>query len=197
MKLEPGDIVATKPRTGIEKIATRLQNLMMTPPSDRYHFFILWQRVEEPDKEDWVILESIPRGSFLGGGLSTGTLALYEGWDLAFYRVDCPADLRHQAPWELVKNYARAQYDWLLVPKLLLGAISTFVKKVWREHRIRKLRVDELPGDENNDLICTESVAVAFATAGVNVIPPGTIATPSSFRQAEIEGRIRRIEPDF
>lgn len=178
-KLEPGDIVAMKGN----KIVVWLQNLFLKPETDRVHHFILWQYLGE---DDFLILESIAKG------LAIGKLSWYEGQDLQFFRVDCPQELRYAAPDGLI-DWGRSRYDYLLIAKLFFGAFVALAKVLWKERRLRKLWPEDLPYGGNSSLICTEGPDVAYDSVGVNVIPAGVAPIPTSFRAAELEGRLIRL----
>lgn len=179
-KLEPGDPFAVEGHGLTVWLVTHL----LQPYINRTHFGILWH--ERPDG-DFVIIESIARG------LSIGLLSWYKGYEMTFYRVNCPADLRHEAPDALVE-WGRAHYDYLLILKLAAGAVAAFFKILIKERKIRKLRAEDFPYAENSSLICTEAPDVAYDAVGVNIIPLGVVPIPNAFRQAEIEGRLIRLE---
>ena len=177
-KLEPGDIFATKGK-GITGWASR--NLL-SPQTDRFHFGILWKYFGD----DFLILESISKG------LAVGKLSWYQGADVEFYRVNCPEELRFAAPDSLI-DWGRAKYDYWLIGKILFGAVAALARILWKEHRLRRVRAEELPYGVNSALICTEAVDVAYDSVGVNIIPAGVIPIPSAFRAAELEGRLIKL----
>jgi len=177
--LEPGDIGAVK-KTGI---LVWLSQRLLTPWTDRFHHFILWKRLGE---DDFIILESIAKG------LAIGKLSWYKDKDVKFYRVDCPEDLRHAAPDGLI-DWGRSHYDYLLVAKILGGMLVAWAKILWKEHRIRKLRAEDLPYGTNDALICTEGPDVAYDSVAVNVIPLGVIPIHTTFKQAELDGRMAEL----
>jgi len=178
-KLEPGDVVANKGN----RFIVWLQNLFLKPKTDRFHHFILWNKLSDGD---FLILESISKG------LSIGRLSWYSGQDLHFYRVDCPPEMRLAAPNGLI-DWGRSRYDYLLIIKIFLGVLVALARVLWKEHRVRKLYPDDLPYGANSSLICTEAVDVAYDSVGVNIVPPGVVTIPAAFRQAELDGRITRI----
>jgi len=181
MNLQIGDIFATK-GGGITGWASR--NLF-TPYTDRFHHGILWKHL---GGVDFIILESISKG------IAVGRLSWYRGKNIEFYRVNVDEDLRFAAPDGLIE-WGRARYDYWLIAKIFLGAVVACVRILWKEHRLRKLRAEDLPYGRNDALICTEAVQVALLSVGVAVIDPGIVPLPSAFRQAELEGRIRRVLP--
>jgi len=180
MNLQPGDIGATKGKGFLGWINRKL----FSPTTDRFHFLIIWKPWGQGD---FLILESISKG------LAVGLLSWYKGKDIEFYRVNCDEDLRFAAPDGLVE-WGRARYDYLLFIKLIAGVVVACVKILWKEHKLRKLRAEDLPYGVNSSLICTEACDVAFDSCGVAVIPLGVIPIPSAFKTAELEGRMTRIE---
>ncbi|GAI81139.1 unnamed protein product [marine sediment metagenome] len=177
IELEPGDIGAKKAK-GIEKLAQRLT----APETDRFHHFLVWLK----RGNDHLILESVAKG------IAIGRLSFYEGKDIKFYRVDCPGELRAAAPIELTK-WGRSLYDYFLIPKLVIQGIGLFIKQLFTEGRFRRIRPEELTWAQNNSFLCTEAVDVAYDSVGVNIIPLEVCPTPSAFKQAEIDGRIKEI----
>lgn len=179
MDLQTGDPFAVKLHGPVLWLVTHF----LQPYINRLHFGILWHK--RPDG-DFVIIESIPRG------LSIGLLSWYKDYEKTFYRVNCPAELRHKAPDALVE-WGRARYDHLLVLKLALGAVVAFFKILVKERKVRKLRAEDFPYAKNSSLICTEVPDVAYDAVGVNIIPIGVVPLPNAFRQAAIEGRLVEI----
>ena len=180
--LQAGDIFAARGQGIVGWLSARL----LAPATDRFHFGLIWLKTAD----DYVILES------LGHGIVTGRLSFYKGRDLRFYRVACPPKLRSQAPVELTR-WGRSSYDYLLIIRLLAQSLWLIIRNLLTEGRLRRIRVEELSWCGNSSFICTEAVALAYDTVGVNLIPPGIAPLPSSFKQAEHEGRIYEISPSI
>ncbi|MBA7558635.1 hypothetical protein ES708_00239 [subsurface metagenome] len=174
--LQSGDIFATKGHGLLGWLSRRL----MEPETGRYHFGIILQKWQE----DYLILESMSKG------LSVGRLSFYKGADIKFYRVNCPRDLRVAAPFELTR-WGRSLYDYLLVAKLIIQGLWLLL---W--HR-RRIRPEELTWSQDNALLCSEAVDIAYDAVGVNIIPIHVCPTPSAFRQAELDGRIEELKEVF
>ncbi|MBA7680597.1 hypothetical protein ES703_88918 [subsurface metagenome] len=176
IELQSGDIFATK---GSGFLGWLSRSLMM-PETNRFHYGIIlheWQG-------DYLILESISKG------LSVGRLSFYKGADIKFYRVNCDEDLREAAPLELTR-WGRSLYDYLLVAKLVVQGLWLLL---W--HR-RRIRPEELTWSQDNALLCSEAVDIAYDAVGVNIIPIHVCPTPSAFRQAEFDGKIEEIKEVF
>jgi len=56
--LQPGDIFAVKGKGIIGKLSSKL----MAPPTDRFHFGLVWEKADK----DHIILESIAKGIAVG-----------------------------------------------------------------------------------------------------------------------------------
>ncbi len=178
IELLPGDIGATKG----ENVLGWLHRKLFAPETDRFHYFILWRWLGD----DWIILESL--GS---KGLAVGLLSFYQGEDVKFYRVDCPDELRHAASLVLIK-YGRSRYDYLLILKIIAGALVAIARMIFVEKRLRKLKSEDLPYARSNALICTEAVDVAYLSVGVSLVGE-VVPLPSAFRQAELDGIIYQV----
>lgn len=180
IELQPGDIFATKG----EGIIGWLSRRLMAPETDRSHYGLVWLKRDN----DHLILESISKG------IAVGRLSFYEGEDIKFYRVNCPKNLRAAAPVELTK-WGRSRYDYLLVAKLVVQGLWLVLKHLITEGKIRKIRAEELSPIYTWDsrLICTEAAWCGYNAVGVNIIPYGVPPMPSSFREAELQGRIYKI----
>lgn len=179
VELEPGDIFCTKG----EGIVGWISRNLMAPPTDRFHYGLVWEKVDG----DYLILESISKG------IAIGRLSFYEGKDIKFYRVDCPKELREQAPIELTR-WGRSLYDYLLFLKFAIQGIALFIKQLFTEGRFRRIRAEELTWVHNNSFLCTEAVDIAYDAVGVNIIPAETCPIPSAFKQAELDGRISEVK---
>ena len=178
MGLEPGDIFATRGK-GITGWAVR--NLL-SPPTDRFHFGIIWKQ----KGNDYIVLESVSKG------VAVGLLSWYDPADLELYRVDCFKYLRTAAPDHLVM-WGRSKYDYLLILKIALGGLLAFLKILIKEKKLRRPQAEDFRYGQNSELICTEAVDIAYDAVGVNLIPEGVIPIPNAFRQAEIDGKMKKV----
>jgi len=173
IELQTGDIFATRG----SGLLGWLSRSLMEPVTGRYHFGIILQKW----RDDYLILESISKG------LSVGRLSFYEGADIKFYRVSCPQGLRKAAPFELTR-WGRSLYDYLLIAKLVVQGLWLLL---WHGRRIRP---EELTWSQDNALLCSEAVDIAYDAVGVNIIPLHVCPTPSAFKQAELDGRIIELK---
>lgn len=180
--LQSGDIFATRG----QGVIGWLNRNLMAPETDRFHFGLVGLKVND----DYLILESIG-----GKGIAVGRLSFYEGKDIKFYRVDCPSELRLAAPIELTR-WGRSKYDYLLIPKLAIQGFWLVLKHLITEGKFRRIRAEELRPIYTWDsrLLCTEAVWCGYNAVGVNIIPYGVPPMPSSFREAELQGRITEVK---
>lgn len=176
--LQAGDIFAVKGEGFLGRLSSRL----MAPPTDRFHFGLVWLKADD----DYLILESI------GKGIAVGRLSFYEGKDVRFYRVDCPEELRTQAPVELTR-WGRSKYDYSLILKIATQGLWLVIKHLVTGGKLRRIRAEELSWCHNNSFVCTEACDIGYLAVGVS-ITQGICPTPSAFRQAELEGRITELE---
>ncbi len=174
--LESGTIGACIASPGIA-----IGNALMSPKTDRGHYFLVWEYL--PDEQDYLILESINKG------IAITRMSKYKGQGVKFFEVDCPADLRHSTPIALTK-WGESNYDWLLILKLALGGVQVVLKNLIKEHKIRKIRAEELPYGTDSALICTEAIQTAYLAVGVPIIDPEIVPTPSAFQQAMYDGML-------
>jgi len=179
MEFQAGDIGSTKGKG----LLGQLNQTAFVPQTDRFHFFIIWKRLWDGD---YLILESVKKG------LAIGRLSWYKGKDIEIYRVNCPIGLRRKAPFGLI-DWGRSRYDYWLFVKIPIGAIAALAKILYNEHKVRKLKAEDLPYGTNSALICTEAVDVAYDSVGVNLIPEGVPPLPSAFKQALLDGRMELI----
>lgn len=177
--LETGTIGACFATPGIA-----FGNALMSPTTDRGHYFLVWMYTNE---DDYIILESINKG------IAVSRMSKYKGQGVKFFEVDCPADLRHQAPVELTK-WGESNYDWLLIAKLAVGGAQVFIKNTIKEHKFRRIRAEELPYGRDKSLICTEAIETAYLAIGVPIIDPCIVPTPSAFEQSRIDGMLKPID---
>ncbi len=178
--LEPGTIGACVATPGI-----KMGNALMSPETDRGHYFLVWDYV--PEEHDYIILESI------GKGIAVSRMDKYRGKKVEFFSVDCPLDLKANAPIELTK-WGESHYDWFLLIQLVIGGIQAFLKNLIKERKIRKVRAEELPYGVNKSLICTEAIQTAYLAVGVPLIDPNIVPTPSAFKQAELDGMLIKLD---
>lgn len=178
-ELLPGDIFATRGR-GIAGWAVRT---LVSPPTDRFHFGLIWMKADG----DYIILESrAPKG------LRVAKLSWYEPRDVEVYRVHCPKKLRRQVPYEVI-DLSPGIYDHLLLVKFLIGGIIAFLRILFKERRVRRLTAKDLPYVENSLPICTEVVDVGYDCVGVNLIAPGVAPIPGEFKRAELQKKMTKI----
>ncbi len=176
-ELKSGDIFATK-GTGL---IGWLHKKLFAPSTSRFHFGLLWHKVNN----DWIILESINKG------IAVGRLSFYMGKNIRFYRANCPYGTRRKTGIALTK-YGRSRYDYWLIVKIVVGCGVALVRNLLKG-KIRKLKAEDLPYASDSSLICTEAVDIAYLAVGYPITNPSNVPLPSAFEQARLDGRIREL----
>jgi len=185
-RLYRADICATRGRGPLLWFSQHL----LEPKTDRVHFFIIGDYL--PWDDDYVILESI------GKGIAVGRLSFYKPEDIEIYRVNIGKDprlsevnklLRRQVVGELSK-VGRARYDYILYLQLIVGAISLLLRG-----KLPPWTPEQIPYGRNKAYICTEAARYGWRARGHPIFPEGMAPTPSAFKQALIDGKMRRIFP--
>jgi len=185
-RLRPGDIVGVRGKGLLRWLSEHL----LKPRTDRVHFFLIGDYI--PWDDDYVILESI------GKGIAVGRLSFYDPDDLEVYRVPLSHDpgvysvndrLRAMVAAELTK-VGRARYDYILYIQMVIGALQLLVTG-----HLPPYSPAQLPYGRNKAYICTEAANYGWRAVGHPIIRPGEVPTPAGYKQAEMDGKIRKIYP--
>jgi len=185
-RLFPADICATRGKGPLLWFSQHL----LEPKTDRIHFFIIGDYL--PWDDDYVILESI------GKGIAVGRLSFYKPEDLEIYRVKLSGDprlrevvklQRRQVAAELTR-VGRARYDYILYLQLIAGGASLLLKG-----KLPPWTPEQIPYGRNKAYICTEAARYGWRARGHPIFPEGMAPTPSAFKQALIQGKLRKIFP--
>jgi len=185
-RLFPADIGATRGKGPLLWFSQRL----LEPKTDRIHFFIIGDYL--PWDDDYVILESI------GKGIAVGRLSFYKPEDVEIYRVNLGSGpLVHKLAHELRRRVAaeltrvgRARYDYILYIQLILGALSLLLRG-----KLPPWKPEQVPYGRNKAYICTEAARYGWRAVGHPIFPEGVAPTPSAFKQALIEKKMRMVFP--
>ena len=185
-RLFPADICATRGKGPLLWFSKNL----LEPKTDRIHFFIIGDYL--PWDDDYVILESI------GKGIAVGRLSFYKPEDVEVYRVNlghgplvpklAPV-LRRRVAAELTR-VGRARYDYILYLQLALGGLSLLLRG-----KLPPWKPDQVPYGKNKAYICTEAARYGWRAVGHPIFPEGIAPTPSAFKQALLEKKMRQIFP--
>jgi len=185
-RLFPADIGAVKGKGPLLWLSSNL----LKPKTDRIHFFLIGDYI--PWDDDYVILESIAKG------IAIGRLSFYKPEDIEIYRVNLASDpkmedlnrqLRRRVAAELTR-VGRARYDYILYLQLIAGAITLFFKG-----KLPPYDPADLPYGRNKDYICTEAANFGWRAVGRPIIELGVVPTPSGYKKALLEKKIRRVFP--
>ncbi len=185
-RLYPADICATRGKGPLLWFSRNL----LEPKTDRIHFFVIKQYI--PWNDDYEILESI------GKGIAIGRLSFYKPEEVEIYRVNLGGDsrlrdvqilLRRQVVGELSK-VGRARYDYILYLQLIVGGISLLLRG-----KLPPWKPEQVPYGRNKAYICTEAARYGWRAVGHSIFKEGVAPTPSAFKRALIDGRMRKIFP--
>ncbi|KKL05650.1 hypothetical protein LCGC14_2603910 [marine sediment metagenome] len=185
-RLYPADIGATRGKGPLLWFSRNL----LEPKTDRIHFFVIKQYI--PWDDDYEILESINKG------IAIGRLSFYKPEDVEIYRVNLgqgtlvpqlAPELRRRVAAELSK-VGRARYDFLLYIQLALGGLSLLFRG-----KLPPWTPEQVPYGRNKAYICTEAARYGWRAVGHPIFKEGVAPTPSAFKRALIDGRMRKIFP--
>jgi len=171
-QLQTGDIGAVK-GTGL---VVSLQRKLILPETDRIHHLLLGDYI--PEENDFVILESISKGT------AVGRLSWYKDQNIEFYRVNSPdcKKLGKRAAIQATK-WGRARYDY----RIILWIIWNTLKLV---NKHRKIHITEFPAlPEDKRLLCTELVKEGYKEI-FPILPPKLPAFPSAYKFSLAMGRL-------
>ncbi|KKN06205.1 hypothetical protein LCGC14_1079700 [marine sediment metagenome] len=187
-RLYPADICATRGKGPLLWFSRNL----LEPKTDRIHFFVIKQYL--PWDNDYEILESINKG------IAIGRLSFYKPEDVEIYRVNLGGDsrlrdvqilLRRQVAAELSK-VGRARYDFFLYLQLALGGLSLLLRG-----KLPPWKPEQIPYGRNKAYICTEAARYGWRARGHPIFKEGVAPTPSAFKQALQDNRLRKIFPQM
>lgn len=186
-RLRPADIGGVKGDGALRLLSENL----LKPKTDRVHFFLVGDYISWDD--DYVILESI------GKGIAVGRLSFYKPEDVEIYRVPLSHEpglyavndrLRAQVAAELTR-VGRARYDYMLFVQMAIGALQLLVTG-----HLPPYRPSQLPYGRNKSYICTEAANYGWRAVGRPIIRFGEVPTPSGYKQALLDGKLRKIFPE-
>lgn len=179
--LYPGDIFGIKGKGLLRWLCERC----LDPGTDRVHFGVVGDYL--PWDDDYVILESI------GKGIAVGRLSFYAPEDIEIYRVVLNVDpdeemlIRAQAAAEL-SRVGRARYDYILYAQLAFGALILLATR-----HLPPWKSEQFPYGRNKRYVCTEAAVEAWRGVGISIVPPRTVPTPASIKEALLNGKMRRV----
>jgi len=172
---QAGDIFATKARGPIAWLHERL----FIPRTDRFHFGFIAGRTRDGDYE---IRESISKGVALGR-----LFQHYRSQDIEVYRVADP-HFAGKIAVEALSKIGRTRYDYVLVARIALNIVKLLVTG-----KLPPWTASQLDYARDRRFVCTEAVAFGCRQEGHPLVPAGVAPLPSEFKQAELNGKIRRI----
>jgi len=183
-ELKPGDIFAVKG----EGILAWLNQKLIKPETDRYHFGIIGDYVSWED--DYIILESIDKG------IAVGRISFYKNSDVKVYRInnsDENADYYGRHATTELSRLGRRKYDYLLCLKIALGVFKLWLVQVATLHRPTSVNFWEIEYATNSAFICTEAAATAYERAGYLLLNPRECQVPSAYQEQIDNGRLVEV----
>jgi len=170
-----GDIFSTRARGPIAWLHQRL----FIPHTDRFHFGFIGGRTSNGDYE---VRESISKGIALGR-----LFQHYSGQDVEVYRVADP-HFAGRVAIQALSKIGRARYDYVLI-----GRIALNIVKLLLTGHLPPWTASQLDYARDRRFVCTEAVAFGCRQEGHPIAPSGVAPVPCVFKQAELDGKIRRI----
>ena len=163
--------------------APLLARTLLMPYTDRHHFFILGDYIE--DEDDWVILESIAKG------VAVGRLSWYDKSELEFYRPFQFTEEMGKKAAQQSTRYGRCGYGYLLYLAMIRYGLKALFWNIIR-YRWFHIYYTDIPNIENRSLICTELVNNAYKGLA-RIFDDRYEATPSNFEQQVKLGFIEKV----
>ena len=197
-QLQRGDIFATTNPS----LIGRLHHKLFRPRTTRFHYGILGEKVIHEKELDWVIFESITKGT------AVGRLSWYLNDDVEVYRIvvrdsdlagyGLDAKSRDTIGFNFgvlasleATNMGRRWYDYRLLAVILWKSLLAMALHLWREGQVY-VDYRDLRPIGGLDLACTELVNECFKPY-FPVIDERFLATPANFKQSVLDGRLRTV----
>ena len=160
------------------------------PQTRLYHFLVIRSRLEEED--DYEIIE------MRGHGCDIGRLSWYGGSYYVVYELADPeaGPLGKKAA-KYASKFGRACYKFLRFFRLPADLGRCWSLQLAGEHRIRRIRPDELKWAADDKMVCTELARAIWLEVGKDPLEPGDAALPSAFVRAEQTGRLRVVDVHY
>ncbi len=167
-----GDIVGVK-----GGLMSKLTEKIFDPSTRLYHFLIIGDYI--PEDDDYEIYESI------ASGVRVGRLSWYSQDSYTVFRLNDPEvfDLGKKARNE-ASNFGRWGYDYLMYMHILVDMVKIWIRMLFKEHHLRRVKPQELPYHENHAFICTEFANAVYRKGGRPPIPYGVNPLPAGYIQA-------------
>jgi len=180
-ELNPGYICAVS-----QGMMGKLESILITPSTDFDHFFMLYEY--RPEIDDWVIVESIAKGT------SFGLLSWYT--ELFHVHIFRPRkvhsdDICLRAALHSLQ-YGRSRYDFIAVARVVCITLYDIFKQL-RKFKRPWVDYTKFPRSDNSRVICTEFVEYSFEKAGVHVFDPNYLATPANFVEWCARGFVEEV----
>ncbi len=178
----PGSIVGVQ-----GGLLARAQHIIFEPQTNLYHFLVIRARLAEED--DYEIIE-------MGGhGCDIGRLSWYEHrYYVVYFPTDPQAIDQGKRSAKYCSIFGRKLYNFGLFLALPADLIGCWFWQLVCEHRLCRIRPDELALVQKSRFVCTRLAQAIWQMVGIDVIPPEYTAIPPAFVKAEESGRLQIID---
>jgi hypothetical protein len=179
-----GDIVGVV-NTGL---MGQLAWLAFKPQTRLFHFLVIRSYLEEED--DYEIIEML--GGFFPwepSGCRTGRLSWYRDRTYCVFRLNDPyALMLGKRAAKYASKFGRIQYDFGLFFKLPADCFRCWFWQIVKEHRLRRIRPNELKLVWDSIFVCTELPLAIWAEVKRYFIDGAGI--PAAYAQAWLDERL-------
>ncbi len=159
MRYRAGDLIGVENLSLMGQLAYRA----FTPQTHLFHFLVVRSYLELED--DYEIIE------MLGKGCSIGRLSWYDDKNYCVFRLTDPEalELGKQAA-KYASKFGRRKYDYDLFIKLPIDCIKCWFHQLVKEHKLRRIRPDELKLVWDKAFVCTELPKAIWEEVGKEII---------------------------
>ena len=162
------------------------------PPTRLYHFLVL-------DRHDH-LRSDMELHEAIASGVRGGRLSWYQNDVYVVFRPQgAPPEEIEQLGKQVgisASEFGRWGYDYLMYLYLLRDVPRVFLRNLFKEHRARRIRPDELPCYNDHAVICTVLAnRLWLEQGGENFapIPAGVLALPAGYIAALRAGRLKVV----
>ncbi len=178
----PGSIVGVQ-----GGLLAKAQYYIFEPQTILYHFLVIRSRLAEED--DYEIIE------MSGRGCDIGRLSWYDHLYYVVYFPTFPGateEGKRAAKYSSI--FGRKLYNFGLFLALPADLIGCWFWQLVSEHRLRRIRPDELALVQKSRFICTRLAQAIWQLVRINILSPEDTAIPPAFVKAEESGQLQVVD---